>query len=467
MKTMKTLISQPIKAIIITFIAVFLLMMNLTAQTPVIIEESFHKLKIEGPVLVYITKADISSIEIEKSTQDLPTEELFQYVVKNEELSIKATGKDPNMRLLVKYKELNELQTSGVANVKTKDVLTAESLIIKSDGATEVDMDIQVNRLELDASGAATMRLRGNADFVIAKGSGASDIKAFQFTAKKGEIEASGASDIKINITEKADILASGASNVKLIEKPADITETTKGVGSIKYGVSAIEASDVTSDYTGSRSGKKKFDGNWGGVELGFNTYVNSQFQTSLPTGYDFLELNPYKSLTIQINLIEHNIPLIHRQLGLVTGLGLWVNNYRFDNNIILMTDSVMIYGYADTTKNYLKSKLTASYLALPLIIEHQLRNKKGNEIFHIGIGGYGAVKLGSKTKTVHMHENTKIKSKDHKNYRMNPFKYGITARVGYRKLNLFANYNLSTLFKDNKGPELYPFEAGITLVGW
>jgi hypothetical protein len=467
MKNMKTLISQPIKAIIITFIAVFLLMMNLTAQTTFIIEEAFEKLNIEGPVMVYITKADYGSIEIEKSTQDFPSEELFQYSVKNGALNIKATGKDPNMHLLVKYKELNELQTSGVANLKTRDVLTAEFLIIKSDGATEVDMDIQTNRLELHASGAATMRLRGNTDHVIAKGSGASDIKAFQLTAKSGEIEASGASDIKINITEKADIIAGGASNVKLTDKPADVTETTKGVGSIKYGMTESDPSDVSTGYTGSQTGKKKFNGNWGGVELGFNTYVNSQFQTGLPTAYDFLELIPGKSMTIQLNLFEYNIPLIHKSLGLVTGLGLWVNNYRFDNNIILMTDSVMIYGYADTTRSYVKSKLTASYLALPLIIEHQFRNKKGNEIFHIGIGGYGAVKLGSKTKTVHIHENTKVKTKDHKNYRLNPFKYGITARVGYRKLNFFANYNLSTLFKDNKGPELYPFEAGITLVGW
>jgi hypothetical protein len=37
--------------------------------------------------------------------------------------------------------------------------------------------------------------------------------------------------------------------------------------------------------------------------------------------------------------------------------------------------------------------------------------------------------------------------------------------RVGYGKFNVYAEYGLSEMFRNGRGPELYPFSAGVTLI--
>ncbi len=43
--------------------------------------------------------------------------------------------------------------------------------------------------------------------------------------------------------------------------------------------------------------------------------------------------------------------------------------------------------------------------------------------------------------------------------------RYGFTGRIGYKWLNLWGYYQLSTLFEKGKGPEMYPISVGITII--
>lgn len=43
--------------------------------------------------------------------------------------------------------------------------------------------------------------------------------------------------------------------------------------------------------------------------------------------------------------------------------------------------------------------------------------------------------------------------------------RYGFTGRIGYKWLNLWGYYQLSTLFQKTKGPEMYPISIGITII--
>jgi hypothetical protein len=469
MKTQVT--AEQTKAILLTFLAGLLLISTMMAQT-IPLQESFSSLNADGSIIVTLKESQANSIEI-MNGENHPAEEILKYSIKNNELSVQPTGKVNELQIVVHYTDLKNIKASGVASVKSDGIINKPSLSITSDGASDVDVSVNTEQLTLNPSAASTLKLNGTATSVTAKASGAADIKATNLTVENASIDASGAADVKMNVTKSATVNGSGAADVRLVEKPETVTSNMTGVSTLKYGDITIDSdfSEMMNDSTWSdnadKKSRKKFDGHWGGIEIGMNTFIDNQFNTTLPAGYDFLELNTPKSITVQINLIEQNVPIIKNQFGLVTGLGLWVNNYRFANNVVLGTDSLGLFGFADTSQNYIKSKLTASYLVLPLIFEYQVRNKNGKEIFHVAAGGYGAVKLGSKTKMVYLHDNTKIKNKEHDDFDMNPFKYGLTARIGWRKLNFFGNYNLSTLWQKNKGPVVYPFEVGITLVGW
>jgi hypothetical protein len=49
----------------------------------------------------------------------------------------------------------------------------------------------------------------------------------------------------------------------------------------------------------------------------------------------------------------------------------------------------------------------------------------------------------------------------------MQPFRWDAYAGIGWGIINLYATYSLNPLFRENRGPELYPFSVGITLVNW
>lgn len=204
----------------------------------------------------------------------------------------------------------------------------------------------------------------------------------------------------------------------------------------------------------------KSFDGHWGGFGLGVNS-----FTTDLPEDYGFMDLNLKKSINVQLNLVEVNMNIIKENVGIVSGLGLEYSNYRFDDNVVLeMGDKNIINGIDD--KNYNKSKLVVNYLNLPLLLEYQTNNKDNKNSFHITTGLVGGMRIGTHTKMVY-NDGGKEKDKVKDDFYTNPFKLDATVRMGWSKLNLYSTYSLIPLFKDNKGPEVYPFVIGISLSSW
>ncbi len=202
-----------------------------------------------------------------------------------------------------------------------------------------------------------------------------------------------------------------------------------------------------------------RFRGHWTGVEFGFNNYVNSDNSLSLPADIEYMSLNSGKSASFNINFSQLSIGFT-RHIGLVTGLGLNWNNYKFDgDNNILKGDNGVIEEL-DPGTNLKKSKLATVYLYVPVLLEFQL--PVDNHCLNIAAGPVGAVKLGSHTKMVY-ESGPKVKS--YKDFSLNMLRYGATARAGYGNFQIYGTYYLTPLFQSGKGPggyDLYPFEVGI-----
>jgi hypothetical protein len=81
-----------------------------------------------------------------------------------------------------------------------------------------------------------------------------------------------------------------------------------------------------------------------------------------------------------------------------------------------------------------------------------------GSSLYLAG-GVIGGVNIGSHTKI--KYENNKEKEK--RNFNINPFKYDLTGRIGFGDFCIFVNYSMTSLFKIDKGPELYPLTVGIS----
>jgi len=207
---------------------------------------------------------------------------------------------------------------------------------------------------------------------------------------------------------------------------------------------------------------KPKFKGHWTGFEMGINSFANVNYN-----GYtsNFMDLNHNKSFEVGINFLQYDFGLQRNltNIGLVTGLGLTLNDYRFSNdNTIENFDGVI--RPVDLDPNGLsKSKLSTSYLTLPVMMEFQFPVNGHSKPFYVSGGVIGGLKLGSHTK-VKYHAD---KSKNHDDFNINPFRYGATARIGYRGINLYGTYYFSDFFRSGRGPVMNPFTVGIVLMNW
>jgi hypothetical protein len=209
---------------------------------------------------------------------------------------------------------------------------------------------------------------------------------------------------------------------------------------------------------------KDDFSGNWAGIDLGFNTFLNRDY-----TGYDteFMKNDILISNSIHLNLIQQNFGLQRNRnnFGLVTGLGIQYQYYRLSDTITIQrtTDDIIIpknfsYGNKQSSKLYLFS------LTVPVLAEIQIPINNYKNRLYFSSGMYFSYRIGSYTK-IKYQDDQKKKLKVTDNYSLQNFKYGLMFRTGYRWINFYAMYELTPFFKEDLGPELTPVTFGITLL--
>jgi hypothetical protein len=265
--------------------------------------------------------------------------------------------------------------------------------------------------------------------------------------------------------TTKVEVGAKGV--LQVIDQP-DSTRIRVG----DREISIVERGDDTDikwnkfkndDEDKDESGRRKFRGHWAGLEWGLNNFLDEDLTLSREENAAFMDLNTDRSWAFDLNFAQYSLGFGSPYFGLVTGLGLSFNNYFFDgkNNIIERNDSVVINPLSGDIS---KSKLTTSFLRIPLILEAQFpRTIRSKRVF-ISAGLVAGLKLGSHSKVVYKVDGGKKKDKNNDDFNINPFRYGLTARVGYGSLSVFADYYLTPLFIADKGPELHPFTVGLAL---
>lgn len=437
--------------------------------------------------------------------------------VENNRLVVESSGmKNPTaMKVYIKMPDLTSLELSGAARADSQGEFKINNLDVEASGASKVNMTIDAQLVKSNISGASKVLLDGKASSLEAEVSGAALLEALKLVSQSVTIDVSGAGKARVYAVNELNAELSGAGNLAYYDDPdlkklsqqgtynfqfqnpeipdeADtegILSTTESgdstlinIGDIKVQVIegnptrvTIGKNELEVDDEGNvdfkRNRQDRYDGHWGGFDLGVNGYLNSNNKFDMPEGYEFLDLRMEKSINVAINFWEQNFNLIGNQFGLTTGLGLEWNNYRFDDNVKITRDDEI--GISKILMNeegtvYMKSKMVVNYLNLPVLLEYQTNRFSKKNSFHIGGGLMTGLRIGTHTKMVY-DDGSKQKDKDHdsKGYDINPFKFALMARIGWGKINLFANYSLNTLFKDNRGPELYPFSAGITLASW
>lgn len=223
------------------------------------------------------------------------------------------------------------------------------------------------------------------------------------------------------------------------------------------------EKSDVTELKPHKSKSSGSFNAHWAGLEFGVNLFHQADY--SLYNGNEFMELIPGKSITFNLNFAEWAFKNERKTFGVVTGMGLSSCDYAFDRDITIAkeSDNGKIVPVAINPDGLKKTKLNVLYLTAPLLLEIKTPLKMGSSRLYLSGGVIGGLNIASHTKI--KYRNDKEKSRG--NFNLNPFKYELTGRIGFGDFCIFANYGLSPLFKDSKGPELYPLTVGFTFLNF
>jgi hypothetical protein len=112
----------------------------------------------------------------------------------------------------------------------------------------------------------------------------------------------------------------------------------------------------------------------------------------------------------------------------------------------------------------YQKSKLTVPYInasIIPMIHFGKKSSGLNRNMFRFGAGVYGGYRIGGKIKYVFENNNNRTVYKERDDFYLSSYRYGVKAIFGFEEFNIYASYDLNTLFAENKAPELNPISFG------
>ncbi|HWB27816.1 MAG TPA: head GIN domain-containing protein [Chitinophagaceae bacterium] len=107
-----------------------------------------------------------------------------------------------------------DLEISGASTVKFDGGVTANSMNIQVDGASNFRSALNAADVKFNLSGASQAEISGKSGGLTIEATGASEFKGFAFESENCKAEASGASTVSITVSKKLDAQASGASSI-------------------------------------------------------------------------------------------------------------------------------------------------------------------------------------------------------------------------------------------------------------
>jgi len=206
--------------------------------------------------------------------------------------------------------------------------------------------------------------------------------------------------------------------------------------------------------------------------DLGTNNFLTPSLEFPNQNN-EMYSVRPWGSWYVAVNSIERT--RLARKFFIEWGVGVSWYNFKFEGDKVRMSkdDNTVLFSQDQRDLNFVKSKLTATYLNASFVPLFDLggRNRKamiftgvGNSgSFRIGIGPYAGYRIDSYTKLVYRQDGDKERERDHDSYYLNNLRYGLRLQLGFGATDLFFNYDMNEVFASGRGPKLNAFSFGLT----
>jgi len=343
---------------------------------------------------------------------------------------VKIQGNDTTIIMINgRVDQMDSMLTEEMKNIYINDSTMLESRI--------VDVRIDTTILRSLDNGSDTTQIRiGNMKIVILESKDLNELKALEGNNGKGQR--------KIIIDERV-----------IIEEDQDRMSLNDGPEIYSF------EEDTENECCGT---EQSGDGNaiWAGLGINANGFVNMNNKIASATELGFLELDPAKSIGLQVNLAEKRFPIIKDYLGVVTGLGLQWNRYSLKGAYDVSVVNDTLVGIS-TGLNYTKNVLSSTYLQAPLLLQIST-SKNPENAWNISAGVVGGIRLDARQEQKWESDGKKNKDKTKDDFQFNPFQASLMATVGYGDWSLYMTYGLTDVFNEGSAPKVRGVNAGILL---
>lgn len=166
-----------------------------------------------------------------------------------------------------------------------------------------------------------------------------------------------------------------------------------------------------------------------------------------------------------------YDFPISKSNFSFAAGLGIGTSNIYFNDQLAVMNTSANAIRFAnvDTAADvdlYKKSKLTTAYLEAPFELRFFSDKENRNLGFKVAVGMKVGVLLGAHTKNKNTVAGPAIVEKTSTKRYIQSWRFAPTVRVGWGNFSVYGSYNLSPLFNNSQGPEVFPYSVGICISG-
>jgi hypothetical protein len=198
----------------------------------------------------------------------------------------------------------------------------------------------------------------------------------------------------------------------------------------------------------------------WFLLSAGYNTFVNADYKFEVPAPYEPLgDLHFWGSLDLNLDIFKSRVNFGQGFVNFNYGLGLEWHHYRFDQDFSIVPDIDSVLLVTESLQ-YDKNKFNTTHVTLPLSLGFETKPWNTDESFRIAFGYSPGLRI--KTKTKHKIDGNSDVVKDQ--FNVNEFRQEINATIGYGDFNVYASYDITPLFQEGTGPELYPVSIGIII---
>lgn len=213
---------------------------------------------------------------------------------------------------------------------------------------------------------------------------------------------------------------------------------------------------------------KSNVSTNWLIVDLGFSN-VNDQTNYNSPAAQaffpggtkDLMSIRNGKSINVNVWFFMQKINLIEHVLNLKYGLGVELNNYRYEKNIRYRYDPTNFIERDPEVASFNKNKLAADYLTMPVMLNFNFAPKRKRTYgFSAGVSAGYLYAARQKLKS-----DLRGKEKIKNDFNLEPWKLSAIGELNLGVVNLYGSYALNNLHKN--GLEQTPYNFGIRFSSW